>query len=208
MALARRFQSLKRDIPLCNDVNAGNRAAMAVFQSLKRDIPLCNDEWSLLIHLAHKVSIAQARHPFMQHRLCCHCRMDRQGFNRSSATSLYATLSLISIAAFAGVFQSLKRDIPLCNFGRPIVEMPDMVVSIAQARHPFMQLGMWTAVALTLRRFNRSSATSLYATAMMKFRQAIPMMFQSLKRDIPLCNPSSMRTQAQRVITGTLARGL
>jgi len=105
-------------------------------------------------------------------------------FNRSSATSLYATSPELTTSFPRTLFQSLKRDIPLCNFA------------------PDGELWHWQDG------FNRSSATSLYATAMMKFRQAIPMMFQSLKRDIPLCNPSSMRTQAQRVISGTLARGL
>ncbi|MGH2495570.1 MAG: hypothetical protein ACRDIV_12785, partial [Ktedonobacteraceae bacterium] len=64
------------------------------------------------------VSIAQARHPSMQrerltrrHGLLC-------GFNRSSATSLYATPAKgMSALQRIGVFQSLKRDIPLCNSG-------------------------------------------------------------------------------------------
>src|SRR5229473_434986 len=62
-------------------------------------------------------------------------------FNRSSATSLYATTAETPDQLRGpGQFQSLKRDIPLCNR-----------VGIR------MQIGRWQC-------FNRSSATSLYAT--------------------------------------------
>ena len=42
------FQSLKRDIPLCNRWEDMNSLPVDyVFQSLKRDIPLCNLRWHL-----------------------------------------------------------------------------------------------------------------------------------------------------------------
>src|SRR6266852_2237752 len=61
-------------------------------------------------------------------------------------------------------------------------------VSIAQARHPFMQLQLTQPEVERLLRFNRSSATSLYATTRHFPPSHVIPMFQSLKRDIPLCN--------------------
>src|SRR5712692_5614298 len=63
-----------------------------------------------------EVSIAQARHPFMQPKLGVVLVGSLLCFNRSSATSLYATETYIRQAWASGRFQSLKRDIPLCNF--------------------------------------------------------------------------------------------
>src|SRR5215469_9140882 len=139
------------------------------FQSLKRDIPLCNQR-------------AGARTQTREH-----------GFNRSSATSLYATDTAAIQAAINSLkFQSLKRDIPLCNEAyRERAEREARSVSIAQARHPFMQpnaagtLSAGNTMFQSLKRdiplcnlrqsvranspskncFNRSSATSLYATS-------------------------------------------
>jgi hypothetical protein len=45
-------------------------ALMVELQSLKRDIPLCNLGGNHRPAFLAAVSIAQARHPFMQHRIC------------------------------------------------------------------------------------------------------------------------------------------
>src|SRR5258708_6119974 len=86
-------------------------------------------------------------------------------FNRSSATSLYATHHRlcrsiakvpVSIAQARHPFMQphLVSVVPYCPTG----------VSIAQARHPFMQRRGRRPRVRPLEGFNRSSATSLYAT--------------------------------------------
>src|SRR5260221_10209542 len=110
------------------------------FQSLKRDIPLCNITTGMGLPGPICVSIAQARHPFMQHIRGCHFKDGNLCFNRSSATSLYATEPSTRLRRGSNEFQSLKRDIPLCN----------VVPTLAQG--------------VSMTSFNRSSATSLYAT--------------------------------------------
>src|SRR6266852_2757915 len=97
------FQSLKRDIPLCNGYGIGCCLEELEFQSLKRDIPLCNRLCSDLLATARMVSIAQARHPFMQ-------------LERGIMHSLQRAL-----------FQSLKRDIPLCNMLATVWLLPRTV---------------------------------------------------------------------------------
>src|SRR6266849_6200949 len=104
----------------------------AMFQSLKRDIPLCN---------ASPVRMVKP---------------ELVGFNRSSATSLYATRRYAQINLDQDRFQSLKRDIPLCNHTRDAATRTYCQVSIAQARHPFMQLRRRQVEAVKKPRFNRS----------------------------------------------------
>src|SRR5258708_6119970 len=95
-------------------------------------------------------------------------------------------------------FQSLKRDIPLCNAPSPLpvdCQSPSFNRSSATSLYA-TPLGFSRPV-LSHRSFNRSSATSLYATTGKKTTRATPRRFQSLKRDIPLCNLASFMPEDQ-----------
>src|SRR5260221_6873651 len=113
-----------------------------MFQSLKRDIPLCNHVSDTLHQaLPGLVSIAQARHPFMQRWGRRPRVRPLEGFNRSSATSLYATWQA-----------SCQRTNRRQGFNR------SSATSLYATWENHEQIESYHIC------FNRSSATSLYAT--------------------------------------------
>ena len=186
------FQSLKRDIPLCNVFRATREEDNLLVSIAQARHPFMQRYFNTgLIPIFIPVSIAQARHPFMQLNggTSCGIFTDKfqslkrdiplcnpstiatsitalPGFNRSSATSLYATNKIndqinaeikeVSIAQARHPFMQPTSPVSLYILA--------ILVSIAQARHPFMQPHTLTRSTSQTMRFNRSSATSLYAT--------------------------------------------
>ena len=136
-------------------------------------------------------------------------------FNRSNAKNLFATLSLHSCKRVTSQFQSLKREKPLCHSPTRLQrQMPQTafqslkrekplchvlhrnhlssikrVVSIAQTRKTSLPLHHKSLMHHCFQCFNRSNAKNLFATLNRRLDRFMEQcMFQSLKREKPLCH--------------------
>src|ERR1051326_2576905 len=142
----------------------GMKPVLCWLQSLKRDLSSCYHTKYDYRFIGHCVAIAQARPLFMLLGTGRDGRALRGGCNRSSATSLHATMRSHTVSGSVILrLQSLKRDLSSCYWMRS---------AITYAR---------------LKCCNRSSATSLHATGQLGCAQQSCHALQSLKRDLSSC---------------------